>query len=75
MEKFLKKHQFDFEHLINAKDFTDQLGIQAYPINLFLDKDGVLKYVKGGVPYESREGEKLKMGDGNEIIEIMEKLK
>lgn len=73
--KFLEKHPFDFEHLINAKDFTDQLGIQAYPMNLFLDKNGVLKYVKGGIPYESNEGEELKMGEGNEIIEIIEKLK
>jgi cytochrome c biogenesis protein CcmG, thiol:disulfide interchange protein DsbE len=75
VEKFLKKHPFDFEHLINAKDFTDQLGIQGYPMNLFLDKNGVLKYVKNGIPYESKEGEKLKMGEGNEIIEIIEKLK
>lgn len=75
VEKFLKKHPFDFEHLINAKDFTDQLGIQGYPMNLFLDKNGVLKYVKGGIPYESKEGEELKMGEGNEIIEIIEKLK
>jgi thiol-disulfide isomerase/thioredoxin len=75
VEKFLEKHPFDFEHLINAKDFTDQLGIQAYPMNLFLDKNGVLKYVKGGIPYESKEGKELKMGEGNEIIEIIEKLK
>ncbi len=75
VEKFLEKHPFDFEHLINAKDFTDQLGIQAYPLNLFLDKNGILKYVKGGIPYESKEGEELKIGEGNEIIDIIEKLK
>ena len=75
VEKFLEKHPFDFEHLINAKDFTELLGIQAYPMNLFLDKNGILKYVKGGIPYESKEGEELKMGEGNEIIEIIEKLK
>ena len=75
VEKFLTRHPFDFEHLIDAKDFTDQLGIKAYPMNLFLDKNGVLKYVKGGIPYKSKEGEELKMGEGNEIIEIIEKLK
>ena len=75
VKSFLKKHLFNFEHLINAESFTDQLGIIGYPINLFLDKNGVLKYVKGGIPYESKEGEKLKMGEGNEIIEIIEKLK
>jgi cytochrome c biogenesis protein CcmG/thiol:disulfide interchange protein DsbE len=75
VEKFLKKHPFDFKHLINAKYFTDELGIKAYPMNLFLDKNGILKYVKGGIPYESKEGEEVKMGEGNEIIEIIEKLK
>jgi hypothetical protein len=44
-------------------------------MNLFLDKNGVLKYVKGGIPYESKEGKELKMGEGNEIIEIIEELK
>lgn len=73
--KFLDKHPFEFEHLIDAKDFTDQLGIKAYPMNLFLDRNGVLKYIKNGIPYESKEGEKLKIGDGNEFIEIIEKLK
>jgi len=75
VEKFLKKHSFDFEHLVDAKDFIDQLGIQAYPMNLFLDKNSVLKHIKYGIPYEGKEGEKLKMGEGNEIIEIIEKLK
>ncbi len=75
VKKFLKKHPFNFEHLINAETFTNLLGISAYPMNLFLDKNGILKYVKGGIPYENKEGEKLKMGKGNEIIEIIEKLK
>jgi thiol-disulfide isomerase/thioredoxin len=75
VKKFLNKHPFNFEHLINAENFTNQLGISAYPMNLFLDKNGILKYVKGGIPYERKEGEELKMGEGTEIIEIIEKLK
>jgi len=75
VKNFLKKHPFDFEHLINAENLTDQLKIKAYPMNLFLDKNGVLKYIKGGIPYVKLEGEELKMGEGNEIIEIIEKLK
>lgn len=75
VQNFLKKHPFDFLHLIEAKDFADQLGIKTYPMNLFLDKNGVLKYVKGGIPYVCEEGEELKMGDGKEMIEIIEKLK
>ncbi len=75
VKEFLKKHSFNFKHLVNAEKFTDFLGIKAYPRNLFLDRNGVLKYVKGGIPYVSIEGGKLKMGEGNEIIEIIKKLK
>jgi len=74
VKKFLKKHPFNFKHLINAKSFIDSLGVKAYPMNLFLDKNGILKYIKGGIPYESIEGGELKIGEGNEIIEIIEKL-
>ena len=73
--KFLEKHPFEFEHLVDAEDFTDQLGIKAYPMNLFLDRNGILKYIKNGIPYERIEGGELKMEDGNEIIEVIEKLK
>ncbi len=75
VRNFLNKHPFNFKHLVNAKKFINLLGIKAYPMNLFIDKDGVLKYVKGGIPYERIEEGELKMGEGNEIIEILEKLK
>ena len=75
VKNFLKKRSFNFKHLVNAKNFIGQLGIQSYPMNLFLDENGILKYVKGGIPYESKDGEELIMGEGNEIIEIIEKLK
>jgi len=75
VEKFLEKYSFEFEQLINAKDFIDQLGLEKYPMNLFLDENGILRYVKGGIPYESIKGGELEMGEGNEIIEIIEKLK
>ncbi|PQJ20623.1 TlpA disulfide reductase family protein [Tenacibaculum sp. SG-28] len=72
--KFLEKHPFEFQHLVDAKDFTDDLGITAYPLNLFLDRNGILKYVNNGIPYESKEGGALKIGDGTEIVAIIEKL-
>lgn len=75
VDEFLKKHPFNFKHIINAKEFTDKLSITAYPINLFLDKNNVLKYIENGIPYVKNENGELKMGGGNEIIEILEKLK
>ena len=44
-------------------------------MNLFLDKNGVLKYVEGGIVYESINGKELKIGDGSKFIEIIDKLK
>tara|TARA_R110002051_G_scaffold325678_2_gene430134 strand:- start:53919 stop:54683 length:765 start_codon:yes stop_codon:yes gene_type:complete len=73
---FLKKHPFKFKHLVDAKSFTDALEIKAYPLNLFLDANGVLQYIENGIAYVMNEREEgMKMGDGNEIIAILEKLK
>jgi len=72
---FLKKHPYDFKHLVGAEKFTKSIGIKSYPMNVFLDRKGLLRIVKGGIPYEGMEGGELKMGEGNEIIEIIEKLK
>ena len=74
VENFLKKHPFNFKHLVNAQEFTDQLGIKSYPKNLFLDSNGVLRYAKGGIPYDITKGEEMKMGEGDRIIEIVENL-
>ena len=41
--------------------------------NLFLDKNGVVKIIEGNVNYTFVDGE-LKMGDGMEFIQILEKL-
>ena len=75
VEKFLKNHQFEFEHLINGKNLIDKLGVNAFPMNLFLDKNGVLKVVEQGIPYDKLEIGTLKMGEGNDFIAILEKLK
>ncbi|MFK8303069.1 TlpA family protein disulfide reductase [Capnocytophaga stomatis] len=75
VENFLKSHSFDFEHLIDAKDLINELGIKSFPLNLFLDKNGVLQYVEGGIPYNFIDEKEREIGDGNEFIKIIEKLK
>jgi len=75
VDAFLEKHDFNFMHVIDAKDFIDQLGVQSYPMNLFLDKKGILRYAKGGIPYKGKDGEELQIGDGSELIKIFEELK
>lgn len=72
---FLKKHPFNFEHLINGQSFIDSLRITAFPRNLFLDKEGILKYIESGIPYERLDNGKLVMGDGKALVEIIGRLK
>lgn len=72
---FLRKHLFNFQHLVNGQGLIDSLGITAFPRNLFLDKEGILKYAESGIPYESLDDGELKMGNGIKFIEIIEKLK
>ncbi|WP_047419097.1 TlpA disulfide reductase family protein [Cellulophaga sp. Hel_I_12] len=73
---FLKKYPFKFKHLVDAQSFTDSLELKAYPLNLFLDANGVLQYIENGIAYVMKEGEEgMKMGDGKDILAILEKLK
>ena len=73
VKKLLEKHKFEFTHIVNSKKLTTKLGFNGYPVNLFLDKNGVVKIIEGNVNYTFVDGE-LKMGDGMEFIQILEKL-
>lgn len=73
VKKLLEKHKFNFDHIVNSKKLTTKLGFNGYPVNLFLDKNGVVKIIQGNVNYNLVNGE-LVMGDGMEFIEILEKL-
>jgi thiol-disulfide isomerase/thioredoxin len=73
VNKLLEKHKFNFDHIVNSKKLTTKMGFNGYPVNLFLDKNGVVKIIEGNVNYTFVDGE-LKMGDGMEFIQILEKL-
>jgi thiol-disulfide isomerase/thioredoxin len=73
VKKFLEKHKFEFAHIVNSKKLTEKLGFEGYPVNLFLDKNGIVKIIEGNVNYKLVDG-KLKIGDGMEFIQILEKL-
>ena len=51
VERFLNKQPFDFEHAIDAKAFIDSLQLSAYPTTLLLDRNGIIREVRGGLPY------------------------
>lgn len=43
--KFLKKHEFTFEHITNSKKQISELNIAGYPTSIILDKNGIIKVV------------------------------
>lgn len=73
VKKLLEKHKFNFDHIVNSKKLTTNLGFNGYPVNLFLDKNGIVQVVEGNVNYNLVNGEFV-MGDGMEFIAILEKL-
>lgn len=42
---FLKKYEFNFEHITNSEKQIEGLNISGYPTSLILDKNGVIKIV------------------------------
>ncbi|MFS4415745.1 redoxin domain-containing protein [Maribacter sp. 2307ULW6-5] len=74
VEGFLKKQPFNFEHIINARSFIDAMKINTYPINFFIDKDGIVREVKYGIPKRKGVNGKIAMGDGDKFIETLQTL-
>ncbi len=74
-DAFLKKHPYKFLHIVNAKNLTDQLNLKIYPTNLFLDKNGIVKFTEYGIPYEQHPGKELQIGNGKSFINKLDQLK
>ena len=72
--KFFEKHKFDFTQIIDAKIFTDKLGMKAYPVNIFLDKNGIATNIEIGMPYILDQNKNPTIRDGREFQEMLTKL-
>jgi thiol-disulfide isomerase/thioredoxin len=72
VEEFLKKKEFNFKHIVNADDYVKKIGIESYPQNVFIDKQGILRYIEGGIPFVNYE--KKEIGDGKEFEKIIKEL-
>jgi thiol-disulfide isomerase/thioredoxin len=73
VELFLKIHQFDYLTIVGADKFIDKLGIQAFPKNIFIDKNGIVRKIKDGIPYTSENG-KMIMGNSDEFEKFIKEL-
>lgn len=71
---FLKKHKFSFRQIANAEKFTNSMNMSAFPVNIFLDKNGIVRKIESGIPYIIDNNKKMKMGDGKEFIAVLREL-
>lgn len=72
VRKLFEKYNFDFDHIVGSKKLTTKFGFNSFPTNLILDKDGIIKNIEGNVNFTINDG-KMVMGDGMELIELLEK--
>ena len=75
VERFLNKQPFDFVHAVEAKAFIDSLQLSAYPTTLLLDQHGIVREVRGGLPYRFGTNGVLKIGDGAELVRLLKEFK
>jgi thiol-disulfide isomerase/thioredoxin len=74
--EFLEKHPFNYYILQNAEKYKETLKISVIPCNLFIDREGYIRYIQGNFPYialDSKNGIK-KFDDNNYFVKIIEKL-
>lgn len=50
VESFLQKKEFNFLHIIDGKKFLDEKNVQQYPLNIFIDKKGIVQKVEANIP-------------------------
>lgn len=55
IDEFIKQQPFNFQHITDSKKQIDELKISAYPTNLILDKNGIVKFVFGEVTGETKD--------------------
>ena len=52
VQKFLSKREFNFKHIVDAKSLLiDKMKNQEYPKNLIIDRNGIITYFRGGLPF------------------------
>jgi len=76
LRKFLEKNPFNFYILENGEDYKKTLKISAIPRNIFIDKEGYVRYILANFPYEiinPKTGER-KYSKNNFFVKIIEEL-
>jgi cytochrome c biogenesis protein CcmG, thiol:disulfide interchange protein DsbE len=75
VKRFLKKHPLQYTHIANARPFINELGINGFPLNIFLDKEGKVVQIFNTVPYMiDPTTRKLVLSDGQSFVSLLRRL-
>ncbi|MEZ2336752.1 TlpA family protein disulfide reductase [Mucilaginibacter sp. RCC_168] len=44
VEKFIKDTPFTYQQVVDGKSYADSFGIQQFPVNVIIDKQGIVRY-------------------------------
>lgn len=72
--KFLEKINFDFIHVTDSKTIIKKLGIDSYPQNYLINKEGYIYSIENGIGNIVSDDGKRKIGDGKWLKEKLKKL-
>lgn len=73
VKSFLEKRNFNYRHIVDANDFITSIGLNTYPRNIILDKNGNVTAIKTEIPYEKGKDGALKF-DLSDFEKELEKL-
>jgi cytochrome c biogenesis protein CcmG/thiol:disulfide interchange protein DsbE len=74
VKEFLTRHQFPFLHIPEAQALIDLIGVRGYPVNVFLDRQLIVRRIENGIPTEWKSDKDIKAGDGEEFKKYLERL-
>lgn len=74
IENFLKSKPFLFQHIGQSGQYLKDLEVNGYPMNLFLDKNGVLREVRSTMKGIENGQELSENGDASEFEAILNSL-
>ena len=68
---FLRKHQFNYNHSLSSDELKRAYCIlNGWPMNLVIDKQGIVRYIRSGGPIEGMENDMIPYHDMKPVIDM-----
>jgi len=68
---FKKKNVFEFEILINSRNYITEIGNKSYPKIILLDKNNIIRYIPFGIIARDEKAQEYLIKDLTEKIDLL----